>query len=173
VPHQADRHAIRLVQRLHHEHERRAAAQAEEPRGLRGCHFLAGREEPAREGAVLAQQVLLDPRPAPHGIGDDVVMHEGAAALLHPHQTALRQRGDGAADGVAMRGEAAGQLRLARQARAGGEQAGGDLGLQRALDAPPQRLPARPTGILLRRIHPRPHRAARSRLQCPTDVCTC
>jgi hypothetical protein len=68
-----------------------------------------------------------------------VLGHEAASALLDPDQAAAFQLLHGAADGVAVHGEAAGQLRFGRQAGAGLVLPAGDLGLDRVLDLSPQR----------------------------------
>src|SRR5690606_15444774 len=109
------------------------------PRDLRRRRNFGSAEELTSRVAVEAGDVLRKPGAPGDSIIDDVLLHEGAAALLDPQETGVLQRRHGAPERVPVDAEAVGQLRLGWQAFARLEGAGGDLGLQGLLDPAPQR----------------------------------
>ena len=85
-------------------------------------------EELAAGFAVVAADPFAEAGAAGDGVVEHFVGHEGAAALLGAEQAGADEVFDGAADGVAVDGEAGGELGLGGEAVAGLPAAGADGG---------------------------------------------
>ncbi|MNT17094.1 hypothetical protein D3C72_1522290 [compost metagenome] len=81
-----------------------------------------------------------------------MLLHEGAAALLDPHQPAQLQLAHGAADGVAVDREARGQFRLRGQLFAGQVQLLADVVRQRLANLAPYRHAGTPFHFSIRHL---------------------
>ena len=131
----ADHHgaAIGEAEALSH-HDAAAAAQAERLRDrCLGRHFRDAQHAPGGF-AVLPADGLGKPRAGAERIVQHVLRDEAAAALLHADQAAGLELLQGAADGMAVDAEAAGERGLGGQAGAGLSAAAGRAGADVALD---------------------------------------